>query len=106
MKADRLVPLVLVAFFAAACGGTDTPQASTAAEVSSVSVLSASCSGCHLDGGAALVSLDGRTAGQLKDALLLYRNDDAGTTVMHRLARGYSEAEISEIAAYLGADSS
>ena len=35
-------------------------------------------------------------------ALSDYRNDAEGTTVMHRLMRGYSEADIEAISAYLG----
>ncbi len=66
--------------------------------------LSSVCSGCHAEGGTALVSLQGRTAQDLEMALLAYKNTPEGSTVMHRLARGYTDEELSAVAAYLGAE--
>ncbi len=63
--------------------------------------LAAACSGCHGGPGAAFASLDGRSADELARLLATYRSQTAGTTVMHRLARGYSDAEIEAVSAYL-----
>ena len=75
-----------------------TPQLQQAA------LLTASCSGCHASGGSpdGIVTLDGMSAQQLEASLLGYRNDPAGGTAMHRMARGYTEAQIAAIAAALG----
>jgi mono/diheme cytochrome c family protein len=63
-------------------------------------LLTSSCSGCHAPGGQAIVSLEGYTAERLKALLTAYRSD--GETAMHRMARGYTEAEIESIATTLG----
>ena len=93
----------------AACGGAGTveppePVTGLDAELTRVSSLAASCSGCHAVSGGAIIDLSDYTAAKLKTALQTYRTDLEGTTVMHRLARGYSEEEIAAIASYLGAD--
>jgi len=93
----------------AACGGAGTveppePVTELDAELARVSALAASCSGCHAVSGGAIVDLSDYTEGKLQAALQTYRTDLDGATVMHRLARGYSEEEIAAIASYLGAD--
>ncbi|HEY6599518.1 MAG TPA: hypothetical protein VIZ30_09400 [Pseudomonadales bacterium] len=63
-------------------------------------VLASVCSGCHAPGGTAIVSLDGYTTEQIKVLFTAYRSD--GGSAMHRMARGYTDAEIESIASYLG----
>ncbi len=70
----------------------------------SPALLAASCSGCHGTDGAAIPVLDDLTADMIAASLKTYRDDAAGSTVMHRLTRGYSDAEIDAIAAYLAAE--
>jgi len=48
-----------------------------------------------------MVSLDGRSAPELRAALLRYRSAPDGGSVMHRMMRGYSEADIDAISVYL-----
>ena len=67
-------------------------------------MLALSCSGCHSEAGDAIVSLEGYTRQALSTALNRYRNESDGTTVMHRLMRGYSEADIASVSAYLAGD--
>lgn len=69
--------------------------------VARITSLGVSCSGCHSDTGTALASLSGRDAKTLIAQLTTYRDETGGTTVMHRLARGYTDEEIKAIAAYL-----
>lgn len=65
-------------------------------------VLAASCSGCHSrQTSEAIPSLAGRTADDLKSSFEFYKSDTEGTTVMHRIARGYSDEDIQKIANYL-----
>lgn len=63
--------------------------------------LSASCSGCHATYGQDIVSLDGIDPGVIAQSLRAYRGDEQGTSVMHRIARGYSDEDIRQIEAFL-----
>ncbi len=95
-----LVPVI------AACGTPPAAPAEKAEVNGSVlrpgAVLALSCSGCHSPAGEAITSLEGRTAESIRQGLLMYYQDTDGTTVMHRMIRGYSEADIEAISAYLG----
>ena len=63
--------------------------------------LSSACSGCHAIGGSAIADLSSWSKDAISTRMTAYKNDTKGTTVMHRLARGYSTAEIEDIAAYI-----
>ncbi len=98
-----LVAMLLVV--SACSGGSDTTH-DTTTEASAVSIartasLGVSCSGCHNDTGTTLAPLTGRNADTLITQLTTYRDQEDGTTVMHRLARGYTDEEIAAIATYL-----
>ena len=98
--AIALLPLAI-----AACGTAPEPPTETAqpavADISAGAALALSCSGCHSPAGGAISSLEGRPADNLRQALLLYYQDADGTTVMHRMIRGYTEADIEAISTYL-----
>lgn len=101
----RSVPLALLLI--AACGNevgrdqsSDAPDLTIATDRGAV--LALACSGCHSSESGAIVSLDSYDADQMRDALLQYQSDANGTTVMHRLARGYSAEDIDLVSAYLG----
>jgi len=88
----------------AACGGsapgseeeaTRTIEASTSRGVS----LALACAGCHSAESEAMVSLEGYGGDALTEALMRYRSEADGTSVMHRLARGYSDTDIALLAA-------
>jgi len=64
--------------------------------------LALTCSGCHSDASGAIASLQGYSEAQLRQSLLNYKTDSNRSTVMHRLARGYSDADIALLSAYLG----
>lgn len=63
-------------------------------------LLSASCSGCHAPK-SIVGDLDNLTQEQLSDLMTSYK-EDSGTTVMHRLMKGYSNQDILLISEYLG----
>jgi len=68
-------------------------------------VLAATCSGCHRDSPAAadgIPGLNGQTAAEIADKLRAYRQGTLQGTLMNRLARGYTDAEIERLAAALG----
>ena len=103
MPRPLLAAIAAVCFSAAACSApVSEGRSDVAGPLSNAALLAASCSGCHAVGGRAIVSLEGYDQAALLSSLTAYKTDDAGTSVMHRIARGYSEAELAEIAAYLG----
>ena len=62
-----------------------------------------SCSGCHAtETVTAIPPLRGLTAAQIEAALLAYRSGDREATVMDRIAKGFSDREIAELAAWFG----
>ncbi|MFN3211589.1 MAG: c-type cytochrome [Henriciella sp.] len=90
----------------AACGNAEnaTQDSSLDQSTDRAAVLALACSGCHSDRSGAIASLTGYPSDLMRDSLLAYKTDPNGTTVMHRLARGYSDADIELISAYLGAE--
>ncbi len=55
-----------------------------------------SCTGCH--GPAGPMALDGRPAAEVVAAMTAFRNGQRPSTVMSRIARGFSDAEVRAIA--------
>lgn len=90
----------------AACGGAETAPQSLSPDQSTdrAAVIALACSGCHSDQSGAIASLTDYRSDVMRDSLLNYKTDLDGTTVMHRLARGYSDADIELISAYLGTE--
>ncbi len=66
-------------------------------------VLASVCSGCHVPGGTAISDLSQFSSARLEALMLTYKNAADGTTAMHRMARGYSEAEIRTISQFIEA---
>ena len=70
--------------------------------------LAATCANCHgtqgraVDG-AAVPGLAGMPAAYLVDQLKTFKAGTRPATVMHQLAKGYSEAQIEQLAAYFAA---
>ncbi|MFT5774750.1 c-type cytochrome [Hyphomonas sp.] len=76
-----------------------------ASRLTEAASLAATCSGCHAGPGTGVPSIDRMDAGTLSARLAFYKTDADGTTVMHRIARGYSQAQVDAIGQYLGAES-
>lgn len=73
----------------------------TTANAQALSVVGASsCSGCH-GKGASLPPLNGRPATEIASAMKEYRAGSRSGTIMGRLAKGFNDAEIDAIAAWL-----
>ena len=65
-------------------------------------LLASTCSGCHgKQPDSAIASLHGRSAAEIADAFLSYKNNADGPSAMHRMARGYTDEQIQLIADYL-----
>jgi cytochrome c553 len=93
MNATRMVAVaVVVASIAPAFAASPEPPAGAS-----------SCSGCHAANAAAntpVPRLAGRNAAELVTQMLAFRSGAQPSTVMDRIAKGYSDAEIVAIAAW------
>ena len=68
-------------------------------------VLAQSCASCHgVDGkgvqGGTIPPINGRAAAAMATQMKGYKADQPAVTMMNRLAKGYTDAEIDAIAAY------
>ena len=85
----------------AACGQEQSQNTSpNPASIAEIATIAASCSGCHAPSGTAIPSLSERSVEELETLMLEYKHGD-GTTVMHLLARAYSDDQIASLSAYL-----
>lgn len=74
-----------------------------AASAQAANPVAEGCVACHGPGGKGsgpVPPLAGRDAAELTAAMAAFRADDRPATIMNRIARGYSEAEIAAAAAY------
>lgn len=95
---------IVLALSLVACGKTekaDAVQTLDATHVSDVAVLAQACSGCHAVGSQHLADLTTFTSHEIATRFRAYKEDAVGRTVMHRIAQGYSDEDITNIAAFL-----
>ncbi len=81
------------------------PLPASAQSVMDASILAGSCFNCHGTDGrsnGAIPSIAGRPQLALKNQMLAFKSDQppAGTTVMTRIAKGYTDQEIDALALY------
>ena len=84
------------------------PAAAQSAETLQTRSLVATCAACHgTDGravaGSGMVALAGMQKAQVVDQMRAFRDGSRPATVMHQIAKGYSEAQIDAIAGALAA---
>jgi cytochrome subunit of sulfide dehydrogenase len=84
------------------------PAAAQDAAALRIKALAATCANCHgtlgrAVEGAAVPGLAGMPASYLIEQLKAFKAGTRPATVMHQLAKGYSEAQIDQIAAYFAA---
>ena len=92
-----LAAALLVAGLAAAASARAAGPAPLAAQ---------GCLGCHGPNGAGIEAgarLSGREAQELEALLRAFRANERPATIMGRIARGYTEAEIAALAAHFAA---
>ena len=71
--------------------------------------LAANCANCHGTNGASvggMPGLAGRPQAELLRSLHEYRDGKRPATIMHQLAKGYTEAQLEAVSAYLSAQKS
>jgi sulfide dehydrogenase cytochrome subunit len=81
--------------------------APAAAQNASPQLLTLSCAGCHGPGGhspGAIPSIYGRTAPAIAETMRAFRADQRPATVMNRIAKGYTDAEIDALAREIAAN--
>lgn len=87
---------------AALCAGALSAQA----EVNQVRLWAAACANCHGTDGkaeAGMESLAGKDKAELVQKMLDFKSGRKPATIMHQLAKGYSDDEINQIAGYFAA---
>ena len=68
--------------------------------------LAATCAACHGTNGVAqpgMASLAGQSKEDLKQKMLNYKSGTLPATLMHQLAKGYSDEQIEQLASYFAA---
>lgn len=79
-----------------------------AAETLRLRTLAATCASCHgTDGravqGEAMVTLAGQSAATMAAQMKAFRDGTRTATIMHQIAKGYTDQQIDAIAAYYAA---
>lgn len=77
-----------------------------AQQVNQVRVWAAACATCHGTEGRAepgMIGLAGRGQDELLQQLLAFKNGQRPATIMNQLAKGYSDEQLAQIAAYFAA---
>lgn len=90
---------ILIAGVALAQAWTAAPAAAQSAQA-----MAQNCFVCHgpaARGSLAVVALAGRPEELIAQQMLAFRSDLRAGTIMNRIAKGYDEAQIAAIAAYL-----
>lgn len=100
MKFFSSVLLLSTSTFLCALAPTGAAQAQTTFDVT---ILAGACANCHGTDGRSpggIPSLAGRPASVLQAQMLAYKSESPppGTTIMNRLAKGYSDTEIEALA--------
>jgi sulfide dehydrogenase cytochrome subunit len=102
-----IVPLrpLLAATFAAALA---LPAVAQDAKALHLRALAATCANCHGTQGravdaASVPGLAGMPASYIVDQMKAFKAGTRPATVMHQLAKGYSDAQIEQLAAYFAA---
>ncbi len=91
--------------FAATCAGAQTVSPKEALYTKS---LAATCANCHGTNGNAtadssVVSLAGMPATYIVTQMKAFKSGERPGTIMHQLSKGYSDAQIEQVAAYFAA---
>ena len=104
MRSSSLLKALAVAAAVLATGSVAAQDSAALRQTA----LAATCANCHgtqgraVDG-AAVPGLAGMPAGYLIEQLKSFKAGTRPATVMHQLAKGYSDAQIDQIAAYFAA---
>lgn len=76
------------------------------AQVNQIRVWAAACANCHGTDGRAqpgMESLAGKDKDEMTQKLLDFKNGRKPATLMHQIAKGYSDEQLTQISAYFAA---
>jgi cytochrome subunit of sulfide dehydrogenase len=76
------------------------------AQVNEIRVWAAACATCHGTEGRAVPGMDalaGKDKTEIEQKMLDYKNGRRPATLMHQIAKGYTDEQIAAIAAYFAA---
>jgi len=104
MRIRSLRPLAAALWLAAA----SAPVLAQDARALNQRALAATCANCHGAGGravdgATVPGLAGMPAGYIVEQMKAFKAGTRPATVMHQLAKGFSDAQIESVAAYFAA---
>jgi cytochrome c553 len=108
MSARFTTALLSAVLWAGSASGQVAGTAAAAAPQAAqpVRYLAANCANCHGTSGrstGAMPSLAGHDAATLLERLRQFRDGKRPATVMHQIARGYTDEQLAAIAAHFGA---
>lgn len=69
------------------------------------SLIAANCAVCHGAGGAGagdIAKINDKTPAQIAESMRAFRDDKKPSTIMGRITKGYSDAQITAVANHLG----
>lgn len=93
----KRLPLTLLA---AAFAGSGLALQASAEDANSGRNLAATCVTCHGKNASATGTLDGRPKGEIVQTMKDFRSGARPATLMHQLAKGYTDQQVELIAAY------
>jgi cytochrome c553 len=105
-RAPRSGAIATVACALAALATASGPAAAQDAQALQLHALAATCANCHGTDGRAvgdMPRLAGADAAYLAAQMRAFRDGQRPATVMHQLAKGYSDAQIDALAGYFAA---
>ena len=89
-----------VIFFAAAFIGSGLALPASAQDANLGRNLAATCVTCHGKDASATGTLDGRPKSQIVQTMKDFKSGARPATLMHQLAKGYTEQQVEQIAEY------
>jgi cytochrome c553 len=98
----------LLPTLAALLAASALPARAQDARALQTATLASTCANCHGTAGRAaqgstVPGLAGRPAGQLVEQMRAFKDGSRPATVMHQIAKGYSDEQIARMAAYFAA---
>ena len=91
-------------FLAAAAAAASLPTHAQDAQALQVAAIAATCANCHGTQGKGVGSALPMLAGMPKDAMLeqlrAFKSGARPATIMHQLSKGYTDAQLDQIAGY------
>jgi cytochrome subunit of sulfide dehydrogenase len=100
--------ITTVSLMAMGLAGSLAAQAQESKEALYTKSLAATCANCHgsngvVVNGSAVIGLAGLPASYMVEQMKAFKSGARPATVMHQLAKGYSDAQIEQMAAFFAA---